>query len=75
MHEGKICKELKVIKIIHLFIHERVLFLLTEEHSEDFVWRRHHQQRGLSGQFDDVSFESRNIELKSYQLFSPIIVI
>ena len=31
------------------------LSVLTEKHSEDSVWRRHHQQRGFSGEFDEIN--------------------
>lgn len=36
-----------------VFLFERLHCLLTEKHSEDSVWRRHHQQRGVSGECEE----------------------
>lgn len=31
-----------------------VCLFVAEKHREDSVWRRHHQQRGVSGQSEDI---------------------
>lgn len=41
--------------IIAELIDVSYLSSLTEKHSEDSVWRRHHQQRRLSGEFEEIN--------------------
>lgn len=49
-----VCFTYLTVLIIAELIDVSYLSSLTEKHSEDSVWRRHHQQRRLSGEFEEI---------------------
>lgn len=55
MNKKTVCFTYLTALIIAELIDVSYLSSLTEKHSEDSVWRRHHQQRRLSGEFEEIN--------------------